>query len=242
MQVLLTPTGPIPAWASRCGGSVKQPARLQARSAALRRVRARARHALPDREAVVDLERAEPALVADAAVRGRRLAGRPALGQPVPRARQLGDRRPARDRPPRRRRSGSARPRRSATTRPAAAPSARCASRDAARARSSRPRRRRSCAASSASTRSGKRADRHRGPRPALRRLQEAQRHRLRAPPVHARRLAAAALAHQRRRDHDRHRVAAHAAARPGGARQADPAPSCRSTTPSTAGRPTRRT
>ncbi len=69
----------------------------------------------------------------------------------------------------------------------------------------------------------GQAADRRRGHRPALRRLQEAQRHRLRAPSVHARRLAPADLARQRRRDHDQRRLAPDAAARQRGQAQADP-------------------
>ena len=71
MQVVLTPTGPIPAWASQLQGLGQGAQHLQARPDAVRRLRARAGHALSDREDVVDLERAEPALVADAAVRGR---------------------------------------------------------------------------------------------------------------------------------------------------------------------------
>ena len=97
MQVLLTPTGPIPAWASRCGGSLKN-RRVCKPDPQLFGAFVRALgNALHHRQAVVDLERAEPALVAEPAVRGRRLAGRAALGQPVPRAGHLGDRRPARD-------------------------------------------------------------------------------------------------------------------------------------------------
>ena len=127
MQVLLTPTGPIPAWASRCGGSLANRARLQARSTAVRRVRARARHALPDREDVVDLERAEPALVADARST-RSSARRPCSARRTCTARSPARRSPACAGPATATtRSGSARPRRSATTRPAAAPSARCA-------------------------------------------------------------------------------------------------------------------
>ena len=44
----------------------------------------------------------------------------------------------------------------------------------------------------------------------------------------------------QRRRDHDQRRLAPDEAARPGGAGASGSRPSCRSTTPSTAGRPTR--
>ena len=102
MQVLLTPTGPIPAWASRCRGSLAIKRVCKPNPQLFGAVRARARQALPDREAVVDLERAEPALVAAAAVRGVGLVGRPEVRVAVPRARRLGDRRPARHRPPRR--------------------------------------------------------------------------------------------------------------------------------------------
>ena len=119
---------------------------------ALRRVRPCTRHALSDRQEVVDLERAEPALVAEPAVRGHR-ARRPSSARPTCTAARRRRRSPACARPATApTRSGSARPPRSATTRPAAAPSARCACRRSARARSSRPRPRRSCAASSAST------------------------------------------------------------------------------------------
>ena len=215
-------------------------ARLQARSEALRRVRARARHALPDRQEVVDLERAEPALVAEPAVRGRRLAA-PSSARPTCTARSRRRRSPAcaRTGAPRPTRSGSARPRRSATTRPAAAPSARCGV----------PRR---CATKILKTSpetflrgvfclstKGRRLTGAEASRPALRRLQEAQRHRLRAPSVHARRLAAAALADATRGEitisvaSRLTRLLDQAAQAPSGSR-----PSCRSTTPSTAGRP----
>ena len=130
---------------------------VQAQRAALRRLRACARHALSDRQGVVDLERAEPPLVADAAVRGLRRPGGPALGLPVPLARDLGDRRPARhrphdeDRPDLARRDRAARRRPVGLQRPA----------QAARAVALREvdhqdvARRRSCAASSASPPSG---------------------------------------------------------------------------------------
>ena len=151
MQVLLTPTGPIPAWASRCGGSRGQPPRLQARSAAVRRVRARARHALPDRQAVVDLERAEPALVADA--RSTRSSARRPCSARANLYRALATSAIAglrgtghRDRPDLARRDRAAGRRPVRLQRPALAARAQ----EAARARSSRPRRRRSCAASSA--------------------------------------------------------------------------------------------
>ena len=100
MQVLLTPTGPIPAWASRCGGSL-----------ANRRV------CKPDPQLFGAFVRAlgtryptvkmwsiwnEPNLRSWLSPQYEVVGSqrRAALGEPVPRARQLGDRRPARDRPP----------------------------------------------------------------------------------------------------------------------------------------------
>ena len=160
MQVLLTPTGPIPAWASRCKGSVATAQGLQARPEAVRRLRARPRRALPDRQVLVDLERAEPRLLAEPAVRGRRRR-RPSSARPRCTARSPSRRSPRCAPPataPRPTRSGSARRRRWATTRPAAAPSAACACPRAARSRSRRPRRRRSCAACSACPRAAARS------------------------------------------------------------------------------------
>ena len=222
MQVLLTPTGPIPAWASRCRGSRRHQARVQAQPAAVRPVRARARHALPDREAVVDLERAEPALVAAAAVRGVGLGGRPEVRVAVSRARRVGDRRPAWHRPPRRpdlaRRDRAARRRSLRVLEPApparARPLRRPDPQDLAGdlpARRVLPERRRRA------------PGRHGGARSALLELQAAESDRLRPSPVHPRRFAPAAVAHQHGRDHDRRRHAALAPARPRGARQADP-------------------
>ena len=241
MQVLLTPTGPIPAWASRCGGSLANRRVCkpdpQLFGAFVRALGTR----YTDRQDVVDLERAEPALVAEPAVRGRRLAGRAALGQPLPRARQR-RRSPACAGPgTATRRSGSARPRRSATTRPAAAPSARCASRAAARAEDPQdlagdvPARRLLPEHQSGKRLTGTEGSDQRcggykrlnvtgyahhpytrgGSRPPLSRTNSG-------------------------RDHDQRRLAADAAARQGGAAPSGSRPSCRSTTPSTAGRPSR--
>ena len=127
MQVLLTPTGPIPAWASRCGGSL-----------AVKRV------CKPDPQLFGSFVRAlgtryptvklwsiwnEPNLRSwlrpQYEVVGSQAVQRSANA--LPRARRLGDRRPARRPATATRRSGSARPRRSATIPPAAARSAACA-------------------------------------------------------------------------------------------------------------------
>ena len=242
MQVLLTPTGPIPAWASRCGGSLAIKRVCKPNPQLFGAVRARARHALPDREAVVDLERAEPALVAAPAVRGVGLGGRPEVRVAVPRARRVGDRRPAHRRPPRcadlARRDRAARRR----SRPAARAQrrlrvpARCAEPDPQDLAGDLPARR-------VLPELRRRApDRRGGARSALLELQAAESDRLRPSPVHPRRLAAAAVAHQH--------AARSRSASPRGSRACwtgPPAPSgsrpgCRSTTPSTAGRRTRRT
>ena len=132
----------------------------------------------------------------------------------------LGDRRPARHRPPRR--PDLARRDRAARRRPVGcAPSASCAGPRAARPACSRPRRRRSCAACSACPTAA--ADRRRGMRPALPGLQAAQRDRLRAPSVHARRLACRRPSRTNAARSRSHAFAADAAARPGGQGQRIP-------------------
>ena len=153
-----------PAACSRCSRppgrsrSGRRAARARPRSAAsaspTRSCSARScapRQALPDGEAVVDLERAEPRLVALAAVRGGRQQRCDAVGRPVPLAGRFGDRRPARYR-------ASQGPDPARRDRPAGRRSvgllARAVvqeARAAAATRSASPRRRRSCATSCAS-------------------------------------------------------------------------------------------
>ena len=217
----------------------RRQARLQARPEAVRRVRARARHALPDGEDVVDLERAEPALVAAPAVRAVGLVGQADVCVAVPRARRLGDRRPARDRPPRRadlaRRDRAAR-RRSVRLLGPAQPARPGALRepDPENLAGGVPSRR----VLPELVRPA--PDRHGGARSALWELQASERDRLRPSPVHPWWLAPADVAHQHGRDHDRRGVAPDAPVGPRARAKRIPR-GCRSTTPSTAGRPIRR-
>ena len=102
MEVLLTPTGPIPAWASRCKGSVAtrrackpDPKLFGAFVRALG-----TRYPTVKKWSIWNEPNLRSWLSPQYEVVG--LAGRAALGVPVPPARHVGDRRPARDRPPRR--------------------------------------------------------------------------------------------------------------------------------------------
>ena len=241
MEVLLTADRPDPGVGLEVqAGSRRDAAHLQARLQALRRVRPCTRHALPDRQEMVDLERAEPALVAEPAVRDLRLAGRAALRVTCTaqlatsaiaglratghRADQiwLGETAPLGDDP-----SGCS------AQRSLRVPK-KCAAQDPQDLAGDVPARR------VLPQHQGQEADRRGGVRPAVRRLQEAQRDRLRAPSVHARRLAPAApRASTRARSRSTSPRASRACSttppRPSGSR-----PSCRSTTPSTAGRPSR--
>ena len=153
-EVLLTATGPIPAWASQVQGLGRDAADLQARPQALRRVRPCSGHALPDRQEVVDLERAEPALVADRRSTRRRARRRSRSSAYMYRQlADVGDRRPARA-------PATARDQIwLGETAPLGDDPSGCSAQRSLRVaeevrdrRSSRPRRRRSCAASSAST------------------------------------------------------------------------------------------
>ena len=120
---------------------------------------------------------------------------------------RVGDRRPARHRPPTATRSCSARRRRSATP-----PDPRANANPEPFLR-----------AVFCLKANGRRLTGAAAAKLHVQRLQEAQRHRLRAPSVHARRLAPADLQAESRRDHDRRRLAADEAARPGGQARAGP-------------------
>ena len=242
MQVLLTPTGPIPAWASRCEGSL-----------AIKRVCkpnpqlfGQFVRALGTRYPTVKLWSIwnEPNLRSWLRPQYE-VSGSQAVQKSASLYRALATSAiagPARRPATATRRSGSARPRRSATIPPAARAqrSLRVPARCASRILKTSPEmflRGVFCLNSG-----GGRLTGAEGRDQRCSNYKQLRRDRLRASPVHPRRLAAAAVAHQHGRDHDRRGLAAHAPARPGGAREADPGRGCRSTTPSTAGRRTRRT
>ena len=232
----------MPAWASRCKKGKK--AHLQARSEGVPGVRdgaracaTRARYAdenqgggvLPRVTRWSLLQRAQPAGLADAAVRAQaRASGRDRRGR-LPGAGAGRDRRAAGERPrprpdPARRDVADRADERlaGAAADPAGRVPAQAVLPDAERQAPARRRRARGTAAA---------------------KFKQLRGHRLRPPPLPARRLAAAGgAAPGGGRDHDLVALAAAPGARPGGAGAAGSRAGCRSTTPSSASRPTRRT
>ena len=197
LQVLLTPTGPIPAWASRCGGSVA--ARRvckpdpQAFGAFVRALGTRyptvklwsiwnepnLRSWLSPQYEVVGSQAVQRSAYLYRSLAASAIAGLRATGH---RADQiwLGETAPLGDDP-----SGCSAQRSLRVPKQLREQDPQDLARDVP-ARRLLPQH------------EGQEADGRRGLRPALRRLQEAQRHRLRASSVHARRLASADLGRQR--------------------------------------------
>ena len=126
MSVLLTVTGSGPAWASRCGGSIVKRQTCRPRPGMFGEFVRAVGLQFPQVDALVDLERAEPARLAVAAVRPRARRRGARGGRRLPLAGALGHRRAARHAATAATRSCSARPRPSAA-RPARWPVARAA-------------------------------------------------------------------------------------------------------------------
>ena len=227
MQVLLTPTGPIPAWASRCKGSVGRPQGLQARPEALRR-----RSCAPSARAT------RPSST------GRSGTSRTSRSWLSPQYEVVGRASPSSARPrctarSRRRRSPALRATGHRTTTDQIwlgetaplgdDPSGCSAQRSAARAqelrdaRSSRPRRRRSCAACSACPRAAARSAAPKARTSSCKGYKKLGINGYAHHPYTRGGSRPPLSKTQRRRDHDQRRLAADQAARPGRQAQADP-------------------